>query len=69
MKIIVRGLVLVVAILLGLAFAMNARAEIGCYQYASWEQAQAAHQAQPWLGLDADGNGVACECLLYGFPC
>jgi hypothetical protein len=53
----------------GMAFAMSARAELGCYQYTSWDQAQAAHQAQPWLGLDADGNGVACECLLYGFPC
>lgn len=69
MKTFIRGLVLVMATLFGLAFAVNARAEIGCYQYLSWDAAQAAHQANPGLGLDADGNGVACDCLLYGFPC
>jgi hypothetical protein len=69
MKTFVRSLVLIVAVLFGLAFATNARAEIGCLQYPSWELAQQDHQMAPWLGLDADGNGVACDCLLYGFPC
>lgn len=69
MRTIARGLVIIVALIVGLAFAMTARAEIACYQYISWEAAQTAHQTAPWLGLDADGNGVACECLLYQFPC
>jgi hypothetical protein len=69
MKTLLRGLIITVAMILGLAFAITARAEIACYQYSSWEAAQTAHQTAPWLGLDADGNGVACDCLLYGFPC
>jgi hypothetical protein len=69
MKIIVRGLVLVVAMLFGLAITLTARAEPGCYEFASWNDAQVQHELAPWLGLDADGNGVACDCLLHGFPC
>jgi hypothetical protein len=47
----------------------TARAQTACSAYGSWEQAQAAHQANPFLGLDPDGNGVACDCLLNGVPC
>jgi hypothetical protein len=61
-------LVVVIAALAMLTTSI-ARAELGCLDYPTWEAAQAAHESAPWLGLDADGNGVACECLLYGFPC
>lgn len=66
MKVLIVAIVLAV---LALGVTMYTRAEAGCYQFATWEQAQAAHQQNPWLGLDADGNGIACDCLLQGFPC
>jgi hypothetical protein len=66
---VVFGLAIALLVALSLAAVMYTRAEAGCYQYGSWEEAQQAHQSAPWLGLDADGNGVACDCLRQGFPC
>lgn len=69
MSTIIRGLVIAVVILFSLAFVINVRAESGCYAYPSWNDAQVQHELAPWLGLDSDGNGIACDCLLQGFPC
>jgi hypothetical protein len=68
-KLLIFGLAIALFAALSLTAFMHVRAESGCYQYPSWQAAQTAHEQAPWLGLDADGNGVACDCLLNGFPC
>ena len=37
-----------------------------CDDYATQEEAQQAHENDPSLGLDGDGDGVACESLPSG---
>jgi hypothetical protein len=69
MKRIAVGLLIAVVVLLGLASAQDVLAQAACLQFLTWEDAQATHLSAPWLGLDPDGNGVACDCLLHGFPC
>ncbi len=69
MRTLILGFLIAALFLLGGAGLMHTRAEAGCYQFSTWEAAQAAHLSAPYLGLDADGNGIACDCLLNGFPC
>jgi hypothetical protein len=69
-RMIIGGLVIAALTLLSMWAGKDAaRAQTACFQYQSWEQAQAANEANPFLGLDPDGNGIACDCLLNGFPC
>ena len=48
---------------------------LDCYQFGSFEEAQAAYEADqaspnPTLGyLDDDGDGLICECLYYEEIC
>lgn len=69
MKPVWLGLLFAAFALIGFAPARDAGAQAACLQFPTWEDAQNAHLAAPWLGLDPDGNGLACDCLLYGLPC
>ncbi len=66
-----RSLALVVAFaVFGLTGAASAQvADLDCWQFATWEEAQATHEAYPWMNLDDDWDGIACECLYYGYEC
>jgi hypothetical protein len=68
---ITRSLALPSFVLLSLILALSVSAQVAlqCWQFDSWEQAQATYEAAPWMNLDPDGNGVACDCLLNGTPC
>ena len=73
MSIVVRALLIVAFTFLTLMVATNALAQVAlqCWEFSTWEQAQATYESAPWMGvtLDPDGNGTACECLLNGIPC
>jgi hypothetical protein len=46
-----------------------------CYQFTSWYDAQEVYEASLYnpgwdvFFLDEDGDGLACECLYYGYHC
>ena len=60
---------------LALTSAVAAQGDLDCYQFASWNDAQATYQSElanpgwDWMYLDEDGDGIACECLYYGYHC
>ena len=71
MSIMVRAFLIAAFAVLSMTLVMNAAAQVGlqCWNFSSWEEAQATYDANPWMNLDPDGNGVACDCLLNGIPC
>jgi len=71
MRIMVRALLIAAFAFLTMTLVMNAPAQVAlqCWEFGSWEEAQATYQSAPWMNLDPDGNGVACDCLLNGTPC
>ena len=62
------GLVVLGSATLGVG-SVSAQADLDCWQFASWADAQATHEANPWMNLDDDWDGIACECLYYGYQC
>ena len=66
----------VCTLLLAVTFALftfaapaTAQGDLDCWQFGSWADAQATSDANPWMDLDDDYDGIACECLYYGYPC
>lgn len=53
----------------------SAQSDLDCYQFGSWQAAQDTYEAivyndgWDWMHLDEDGDGLACECLYYGYQC
>jgi hypothetical protein len=51
------------------AFAVPAaQGDRDCWQCASWDDAQATHEANPWMNLD-HWDGIARECRYDGYRC
>ena len=71
MRIMVRALLIAAFAFLTVTLVMNAAAQVAlqCWNFSSQAEAQATYNANPWMNLDLDGNGVACDCLLSGTPC
>jgi hypothetical protein len=67
----VRALLIAAFAFLTMTLVMNAAAQgaLQCWNFSSQAEAQATYNANPWMNLDPDGNGVACDCLLTGTPC
>ena len=70
------------AVLVAVTFALfafagpaTAQGDLDCWQFASWDEAQATYQSTlvdpgwDWMNLDDDADGIACECLYYGYHC
>lgn len=69
MKHIFHILALCALFTLGFATPAAAQADMDCWEFGNWWDAQATHEAYPWMGLDGDWDGIACECLYYGYAC
>jgi hypothetical protein len=61
--------------LFAFAAPATAQGDLDCWQFASWEDVQATYEqilatdGWDWMLLDEDGDGIACECLYYGYEC
>jgi Excalibur calcium-binding domain len=68
-------LVALVLDLLTLTSPASAQGDRDCYQFTSWYDAQEVYEASMYnpgwdvFYLDEDGDGLACECLYYGYHC
>jgi hypothetical protein len=71
MRFVRRGILAAVFVLISAVLLMGTQAQevMACWQFSTWEEAQATHLAYPWMGLDEDGDGIACQCLIDGVPC
>jgi hypothetical protein len=69
MSVLVRSLIVGAFVALGLSSTALAQGDLDCWQFATWADAQATHEANPWMNLDDDWDGIACECLYFGYPC
>lgn len=57
------------------ALPAAAQGDLDCWQFGSWQEAQSTYEATlandgwDWMRLDDDYDGIACECLYYGYEC
>ena len=75
MKRTVSVLVVVTFAVLGWSGPAAAQADLDCWQFGSWDEANATYNAEladpgwDWMRLDEDSDGIPCECLYYGYQC